>query len=511
LKSKFGTLNPRWTVGALILTTCVLFSHDSVAQIQQAWVARYDNGINYGTNQALKMALDPAGNIYIVGVSQNANSQLGYATIKYAANGTQLWAARFDSTNYPSATPAAFVLDKSNNVIVTGNALTVKYDSNGNQLWIAPYYGTSVAVDAGGNVGITGGGTSFGSVKLNLNGSNLWTQASPSTCGPAVAQAVIADAIGNFYVAGSYPDFCERSLVDYELLINKYSANGSQTWSSSYQTEGGGFANVSGVAVDCSNNLYLAVISTEGLPMIMKYLSNGSSSWVLYPTIVGSVGYGGNIYGLTIDTTGDVLLTGQVGYLLSGGNIYDGPFIETYGTYKADTNGVLLWSSNFPVVEAPPSAGLAIAVDLANNCYVTGYSPGNNSSNDIVTIKYDQSGKQIWMQRYGDPVNGNAVGNAIAVDNNGNVYVTGYETTAAGGTEMVVIKYSPLSLQLLPNGSVLLQAEGLSGENFNFLGSTDLLNWLNLGSVTADSNGVAEFTDTNADQYNWRFYVTLPQ
>jgi hypothetical protein len=70
--------------------------------------------------------------------------------------------------------------------------------------------------------------------------------------------------------------------------------------------------------------------------------------------------------------------------------------------------------------------------------------------NDIVTIKYGPNGNQIWLQRYSSPGNGNAAGNAIAVDNNGNVYVTGYDTTAAGGTEIVTIKYSPVTLQRAP-------------------------------------------------------------
>src|ERR1039458_8933395 len=69
------------------------------AQIQQAWVVRYNNGITNGTNQAVKMALDPNGNIYVTGFSQNTNGGLGYATIKYAPNGTQMWVARYDSTN----------------------------------------------------------------------------------------------------------------------------------------------------------------------------------------------------------------------------------------------------------------------------------------------------------------------------------------------------------------------------------------------------------------------------
>ena len=131
------------------------------------------------------MALDSNGNIIVTGVSQNANGNLGYVTIKYAPNGTQLWAARFDSTNFPSAIPVAMAVDNSNDVIVTGNTLTVKYDTNGNQLWTAPYSGSALAVDTNGNVVITGFGTSFNTVKLNPSGTNLWEQAYPGSCGTA--------------------------------------------------------------------------------------------------------------------------------------------------------------------------------------------------------------------------------------------------------------------------------------------------------------------------------------
>jgi hypothetical protein len=125
----------------LILATALTCS----AQVQQAWVAHYNNGITNGTNQAVKMELDSNGNVIVVGGSQNTNNNLGYVTIKYAPNGTPVWAARFDSTNYPTATPVALAVDNSNNVVVTGSALTVKYDTNGNQLWTAPYAGYALA------------------------------------------------------------------------------------------------------------------------------------------------------------------------------------------------------------------------------------------------------------------------------------------------------------------------------------------------------------------------------
>ena len=158
-----------------------------------------------------------------------------------------------------------------------------------------------------------------------------------------------------------------------------------------------------------------------------------------------------------------------------------------------------------------PSVSTAIAIDSANNSYVTGYSTRTNSSNDIVSIKYDNNGNQIWLQRYSSPGNGNAAGNAIAVDNNRNVYVTGYDTTAAGGTEIVTIKYSPVTVQRRADGTVILQAQGSPGESFDIQASADLLNWLDLGTSQADTNGLMQFNDTNAPNYPARFYLTSPQ
>jgi hypothetical protein len=96
--------------GLIMWLVCIgLFTVSATAQIQQAWVAHYNNGITNGTHQAVKIGLDTIGNIYVAGFSQNTNGNLGYVTIKYAPNGRQLWATCYDSANFPSATPSALV------------------------------------------------------------------------------------------------------------------------------------------------------------------------------------------------------------------------------------------------------------------------------------------------------------------------------------------------------------------------------------------------------------------
>jgi hypothetical protein len=58
---------------------------------------------------------------------------------------------------------------------------------------------------------------------------------------------------------------------------------------------------------------------------------------------------------------------------------------------------------------------------------------------------------------------------------------------------------------------MLLQAAGAAGESFDFQASTNLVNWQDLGTNTADSNGLVQFLDTNAPLFPNRFYLANPQ
>ncbi len=72
----------------------------------------------------------------------------------------------------------------------------------------------------------------------------------------------------------------------------------------------------------------------------------------------------------------------------------------------------------------------AIAVDGNGNVYVTGHcSYGGSSGYDYATLKYDPERKSALgepLQWAGKANHGDDFATAIAVDGNGNVYVTGY-------------------------------------------------------------------------------------
>jgi hypothetical protein len=306
----FGRARLRRAVTFLFLLPFSFLIQNAPAQIQQAWVASYNNGILNGTNQAVKMTLDSVGNIYITGFSENTNTKLGYVTIKYAPNGNQLWTSRYDSTNSLSATPAAMALDNSNDLIVTGTAVTVKYDSNGNQLWTAPYAGTALAVDTNGNIAVTGFDTMFSTVKLGPSGSNLRQESYPAPCGAATAQLIIAATNGSFYVVGNYPFYCERGLPDYELFVIKYTVSGSQAWTTNYQVEGGAPVQVEGGAVDGTGSVYFVVnfeANTEPSTLV-KYSMSGSLQWAALSPNANCGRNGPHM--LAIDSSNNVIMAG---------------------------------------------------------------------------------------------------------------------------------------------------------------------------------------------------------
>jgi uncharacterized delta-60 repeat protein len=84
----------------------------------------------------------------------------------------------------------------------------------------------------------------------------------------------------------------------------------------------------------------------------------------------------------------------------------------------------------------------AIKLDNQGNVYVTGYSAGLNGNYDYATIKYNSANIQQWVARYNGPSDSSDYATAIVIDTFGNIYVTGYSFNSGTNYDYATIKYN---------------------------------------------------------------------
>ena len=109
-----------------------------------------------------------------------------------------------------------------------------------------------------------------------------------------------------------------------------------------------------------------------------------------------------------------------------------------------------LWVAHcYPISgEKPTNQPTAITTDAAGNIYITGFVQTPHHDVDFLTFKYDPYGKLLWRARYNGPGNDVDRARSIAVDQQGNVYVTGESDNGKGngltrlaGLDWATIKY----------------------------------------------------------------------
>ncbi len=145
---------------------------------------------------------------------------------------------------------------------------------------------------------------------------------------------------------------------------------------------------------------------------------------------------------MVMDAAGNIYVTG-VGRGSSG--------TLDYITIKYNSSGTQQWIAEYNGAGNGLDEAHAIAIDPSgNNVYVTGWSYGDSITGfDYVTVKYNSStGSRQWSTRYNNnSVNGTDEAFDVAVDNSGNVYVTGTSDGASGTSAATTIKYNSSGVQ----------------------------------------------------------------
>lgn len=286
--------------------------------------------------------------------------------------------------------------------------------------------GPRLAIDSSGNFYLAGYGYSNNYIlKLTTTGTQSWAKQVTDAGGVMIGYggSVGIDTSGNVYVGGT-GDF--GGGTDYATL-EKYSSAGAITW----QKKIGGSGQYGGQAgTDSSGNMYLAYTNWTGSTYnmgLLKVNTSGTTQW--QRQLTGSTQE--EVFGMCADASGNSYITGYTYNNNSGGAM--ACFVAKY-----NTSGTFQWSMNLD--NAGYTFGYNCFADASGNVYVAGDTAPGTTLYTFWVAKYTSAGALSW-QRQLTKASGNMTAYDVTADASGNVYVCGYDHTAANSVAMLA-KYT---------------------------------------------------------------------
>ncbi|MHC4688945.1 MAG: SBBP repeat-containing protein, partial [Planctomycetota bacterium] len=433
----------------------------------EEWVAQYHaDEKHYWADEAEELAVDKAGNVYVTGRAYsklNGIYSWNAPIVMYNNSGQIVWQTQYDGPSSGYDEIEEIFVDDNGNIYVTGTTdnessfddlVTIKYTTDSNEPnWVAFYdgpdhysdRGKTITVDSDGYVYVTGYSSGIGTehdlvtIKYDPNGSEVWPTPAIYN-GPAndddEAVFVYVDDFSNVYVTG----WSIGSSTEYDWVIIKYDPDGNEEWAKRYNGPVDGFDNVGSLALDSNGDIYVAgyiETSTSGDDfLLIKYDPNGNEIWKAQYNGPDNLDDGGGR--VMIDQDDNIYISGGVNY--SGFPIESGEFLLF--KFRPDSNEPE-WVAIHEDPESLASLPVGMDMDPWGNIYIAGLcaivpaDPPNPPQGDYLAVKYSpDSNEPVWAARYagGKPLLDYA--RDMAVDNYGNVYVTGYNDA------FVTVKYS---------------------------------------------------------------------
>jgi len=380
-----------------------------------------------------------------VGFTEDANIHRNAIAIQYNTAGTQSWTQVTNGYGDNNENVRAIAVDASFNVYAAGYSVErgvnrdfalVKFNSTGNFVCNRAIDGTStgsiddaqsLALDNAGNVilaGFTKNRSTSNDIQIgsfDTNCDTVWTRiVNGQGNGSDKMYDMASDGAGNFYITGRV-DADPTSASNDNCYTTKFNASGTILWQQTYNSGGSNEDRGIAIRVSPAGNVYVTGRSWNGTDydlFIIKYNGSGAQQWL--QTYSGGNG-DDEPKDMAIDGAENIYVTGNTEEVTD--SVYD------YVTLKYSTTGAQTWVEKYNGTGLGDDEAVAIAVDGNGAVVVTGKSDVDASTNqnyDIVTVKYDTGGNQLWVKNYNGTANTDDTGDDVVINGNNLIYVTGH-------------------------------------------------------------------------------------
>lgn len=368
----------------------------SIAQPTLEWSSEYATAKkSLFSNNDLEAKFDSSENV-ISGI-QNGND---WKILKHDSNGNLLWEFFYEHTNKIAERMNDFLIDANDDIIIAGATTTQTFT----------------------DYDIFDSESKLIVLKISAAGNLLWTYTkSGAEWTDNYASSIDIDENNNLFIAGRYYTSQMIGMPGGPILP---AAN---------------IGNLITIKLDGQGNQIWENTIAEVNPKSIQYINNTI-------TVVGKSGFSSNtnLDFFKYDLSGNLISQNRISDSYSSyskfdkvGNFYTYSYSGVFKMSKFDANGSLVWAFEEPT-NLPTNiiADELIAIDIDDNynVFVTGrhygenYNDQDNYTNaDILTIKLNEMGQELWRNRYENEGNNTAeIGNHIEILENGNAIVTGY-------------------------------------------------------------------------------------
>ena len=251
--------------------------------------------------------------------------------------------------------------------------------------------------------------------------------------------AISIDTTGNVFIAGTTTGNIDGQVGfgSNDGFITKFGPNGTKEWTRIMGTSSTDGA--SGVAVNSAGHVFVTGATYGNLDGYINsgdadiFLTQFDPSGAKVATLVWGTSVPDTAEAVAIDSSDSIYITGEAGHWLNGQPGTGGGY--TFAI-KLDLNRNLIWTRTWGATSGT-QIGNSIAVDEFGNIYVAGVTnvamdgQTHYGGKDYFLTKMDTNGNEIWTKQFGTA--GDDLANGVAIGSDNEIYVVGSTAGALDG------------------------------------------------------------------------------